>query len=275
MKVVKLSIVCVSLMLVSLMFTSIGNAKIDIETCVGMWLFDEGKGDVAKDSSGNGNDGVLKNDPEWGKGKIGSALKFDGKDDYVEVPDSSSLDVSTEVSISLWAYINHLGTSSGDDVIIDKMVSDPKGPFEILFFSASELEGRFTLASGTTIRLGAGLTPPDKSWHHYASTFQSGEQKLYFDGKAVASNSATGTLIQNDLPIHIGKGVERNYNFDGIIDEAGIFSVALSEAEIREIMSKGFQNILNVSPRGKLATAWGALKSDDESFTKKAPTASL
>jgi hypothetical protein len=41
------------------MFVGISSAKIDLETCVGMWLFDEGSGDVAKDSSGKGNDGDI------------------------------------------------------------------------------------------------------------------------------------------------------------------------------------------------------------------------
>ena len=171
----RLTIICISFIVISLMLAGISYAEIALETCVGMWLFDEGSGDVAKDLSGNRNDGKLMNAPKWLKGKSGTALEFDGKANYVEVPDSSSLDVSTEVSISLWAYINNFGTSTGDDAIIDKMCSDPKGAFEILLFSASELEGRFTLASGTTIRLGQGLglTPEDKSWHHYAATFKS------------------------------------------------------------------------------------------------------
>ena len=31
-------------------------AELDPETCVGVWLFDEGEGDIAADSSGEGND---------------------------------------------------------------------------------------------------------------------------------------------------------------------------------------------------------------------------
>ena len=258
----RLTAVVISFIVISLMFAGLSNARIDEESIMGMWLFNDGKGDTAKDSSPKGNDGKLMNGPEWVKGKSGQALSFDGKANYVEVSDSSSLDVSTEVSISLWAYINNFGTSSGDDVIIDKMCSDPIGAFEILLFSANELEGRFTLATGTTIRLGQGLglTPPDKSWHHYASTFKSGEQKLYFDGKAVAEDNQTGTLIQNDLPIDIGKGVERDYHFDGIIDEVGIFNVALTEKDIKDIMNKGLEGMTAVSQSGKLTTTWGDLK---------------
>jgi len=46
--------------------------------------FDEGSGKVAKDISGNGNDGQII-DAEWVNGKFGKALSFNGKTAYVEV----------------------------------------------------------------------------------------------------------------------------------------------------------------------------------------------
>ena len=87
----KLSLVCISLIVISLMLTGQSSAKIDQETIVGMWLFDEGKGEVTKDSSGNGNDGKLMNGPKWVDGKFGKALEFDGTDDNVEMPNDSGL----------------------------------------------------------------------------------------------------------------------------------------------------------------------------------------
>ncbi len=74
-------------------------------TCsVGMisyWKFDEGAGINARDSAGN-NDGILKEGPVWTSGKIGGALEFDGADDYVEVPDSSSLNPTEEITVMAW-----------------------------------------------------------------------------------------------------------------------------------------------------------------------------
>ena len=62
-------------------------AEADVQDdSVAMWLFDEGTGRVAKDSSGNGNDRILKNTPKKVAGKVGQALKFDGeKKSYVAV----------------------------------------------------------------------------------------------------------------------------------------------------------------------------------------------
>ena len=48
---------------------------------IGYWTFDEGSGNVAADSSGNGNDGTLEGGPNWVSGQLGSALEFEGSDD--------------------------------------------------------------------------------------------------------------------------------------------------------------------------------------------------
>jgi len=60
--------------------------------------FDEGTGDIAKDGSGNGNDGVLNGKPKWVEGKYGSALEFDGKTNYVEVPFSDTLNITENLT---------------------------------------------------------------------------------------------------------------------------------------------------------------------------------
>jgi hypothetical protein len=50
------------------------HAAIDPKTIVGLWLFDEGSGNTAKDSSGNKNDGAFMGKPAWVDGKFGKAL---------------------------------------------------------------------------------------------------------------------------------------------------------------------------------------------------------
>jgi hypothetical protein len=43
---------------------------------VAEWHFDEGEGNIVKDSSGNGNDGTIYG-ATWVDGKFGKALSFD------------------------------------------------------------------------------------------------------------------------------------------------------------------------------------------------------
>ena len=79
---------------------------------VAHWTFDEGSGNIAYDSSGNGNNGTI-NGAEWGDGKYGKALQFNGQDNYVEMPTSNSLEMDANVTIAAW--IN--GIAGGDEVL--------------------------------------------------------------------------------------------------------------------------------------------------------------
>ena len=83
--VTKATIVCVGLIAINLIFTGQNFAEIDPASIIGVWLFDEGKGDAAKDYSPNGNDGTLNEGPKWVDGQFEKALEFDGKDDYVQI----------------------------------------------------------------------------------------------------------------------------------------------------------------------------------------------
>ena len=40
-------------------------------------------------------------------------------------------------------------------------------------------------------------------WHHYASTYDGKEAKLYFDGKPAGAQKLTGPLNQTDAVLHI------------------------------------------------------------------------
>ena len=80
----RLALVCVSIIVISLMFAGVSYAKIDPNTCVGMWIFDENEGDIAKDSSGKGHDGTIQNAKRV-DGKFGAALELDGATSTVEI----------------------------------------------------------------------------------------------------------------------------------------------------------------------------------------------
>jgi len=56
--------ICVSLIVVAV-FTASSYAIIDMGSIVGAWLFNEGQGNTAKDSSGKGKDGNIKGGAKW------------------------------------------------------------------------------------------------------------------------------------------------------------------------------------------------------------------
>ena len=87
---------------------------------VAYYSFNEGTGTQAGDFSGKGNHGTTTNMAEpptatsgWtSAGKLGSALNFDGINDYVNANNSSSLDtsVTNKVTVSGWIKLNTFST---------------------------------------------------------------------------------------------------------------------------------------------------------------------
>ena len=78
-------------------------AEIDPKTAIGVWFFDEGSGDKAKDSSGNGNEGKLLRNINWVDGKFGKALEFDGNTGtYVNCGKGASLNSPSTLTIVAW-----------------------------------------------------------------------------------------------------------------------------------------------------------------------------
>ena len=66
------------------------------------WKFDEGKGNKLIDYSGNHNDGIIHG-ARWTKGRVGGGLEFDGKDDYIEIPKSPSIDsIKDQFTVLFW-----------------------------------------------------------------------------------------------------------------------------------------------------------------------------
>ena len=77
--------------------------------------FAENTGAAAHDRSGNGNDGSLVGGTSWNSaGRYGVGLSFDGVDDYVEIPDSSSLSITGDMTIAAWINVTDFANYTGN-----------------------------------------------------------------------------------------------------------------------------------------------------------------
>ena len=101
-------------------FPLLSVAAVSVDDAIGIWLFDEGRGDVAKDSSPNGNDGELIAGPKWVEGKFGGALEFDGSGTSVETESADKLTGfelgdKTDFTVTAW-----FKTDTGTGFIMSK-----------------------------------------------------------------------------------------------------------------------------------------------------------
>ena len=222
------------------------NASADL---VAYWPLDEGAGDKVFDTSGNDNNGTI-NGATWGVGKYGTALQFNGQNNYVEVPSSDSLELYENVTIAAW--INWI--DAGDAWICIMANGQQNGPWENygLFINRSSRYLYFTLSlDGVHVpqQTPNNITVPNE-WVHVCATWDGSAARIYVNGQRELEIAKAGTLDSPGLPLRIGHRSGSSHYFNGTIDEVRIYNHALTEAEILAAMEggKGYPYALGPSP---------------------------
>ena len=255
-KVTVISFMVISLMFAlsrrhTLLFAGLSYAKIDPKAVVGLWLFDEGKGDVAKDSSENGNDGTLKQGPKWVSGKFSKAIEFDGADDSVNVSDFHLPE--NNWSISSWVkrtglggiWISHNNTRAANNNLHLFFRGSNSGKPEIDYYN-NDLVAKSVVDEGV--------------WAHIVFVVeQNGNRKVYINAELDNEDANVVDYTGGTATLYMGLFFDC-CQYKSLVDEVGIFNVALLEDEIKSIMTKGLKSIAAVSRAGKLTTVWGQIK---------------
>jgi Concanavalin A-like lectin/glucanases superfamily/Protein of unknown function (DUF1565) len=199
---------------------------------VGYWKFDEGSGTSVSDASGNGSTGSLLNGPVWTTGIKGTALSFDGVDDYVDLGSSPSVNI-TGAALTLQAWVK--GSSPGNYKYI---VSKTDG-LDVGYGLYTGISGtlRFYVGKGAGLIVTPDVTSPwDNRWHHVVGTYDGSKLNLYIDGVAGASVAATGNIADSSArSLNIGRFSEGGFSFKGVIDDVQIYNRALSSTEIQQL----------------------------------------
>jgi hypothetical protein len=215
--------------------------------------FDEGKGEVVEDHSEFENDGEIEG-AEWLNGKFNKALSFDGKS-YVGVMPGEEVSIGQETTWALWFKTDVEGQGAHLATLHGTMV---------LYFSGGAISAQVWTNPGAALwnPVNSNVVAESGKWYHVAATWseESGEITIYVNGAEKNSAGAAGKVsFKSGRQLAIGGNDQITYPgtnlFDGIIDEFRIYNLALSQDEIRDIMSA-----LNVSPKSKLPMAWGELK---------------
>ncbi|RKU30423.1 hypothetical protein C6497_04360 [Candidatus Poribacteria bacterium] len=231
------------------MFPALSSA-INTDAALGIWLFDEGNGNTAMDSSKNGNDGELVG-AKWDAGKYGEALKFEGG---AHVSVGAFADYEDEVTIV--ALIKTPSAPAWSDIIV--------GPCGDVIFTLQNHKLNFAGQCAQPIPHNTWSTTllNDDKWHSLAGTYDGKTVKVFVDGKLEASNAAAGAFKIGAK--YIGSRDDKQEAYTGLIDEIAFFNTALSENDVKDIAEGGLSVALgfaSVSPQAKLTTTWGKLKS--------------
>ena len=196
---------------------------------VAHFAFDEGSGTVAGDSSGNGNDGTFTGNPPWVAGKIGGALEFDGRHDYIEVPDSPSLDITDAITIAAWVNPQ----STGDyRWLVAKEAWGAEQTYGLCFTPSESIE--FGISSGTAwLYRQTAETIRNGIWSHVAGQYSPPYIKVFINGQLSQEwDIGSHSINTNDNNLLIAIMTKADQFFSGLADDIRIYDRALTQEEI-------------------------------------------
>lgn len=226
------------------------------------WHMNEGTGTSIGDTSGNGNtSSAFGGDTTWAAGKFGSGLTFDGTDDVVRIPETSSTDIgATTDSFTVSAWFTNASSLPNDGILVGKWAGVASGyPIDIRMDSGGWL--KMSIGDGTN---SPGITTfpslyNDGQWHIVTAVRDVAADtiSLYVDGikKASATDTTTATVANND-DISIGNGATSYtlYDFTGRMDDVRLYNYARTPKQIISDMNGGHPTV--GSPVGSATGQW-------------------
>jgi hypothetical protein len=195
--------------------------------------FDKDDGNYAKDRSGYNNHGVIYGATHVA-GKVGVALSFNDTSNYVDVPNSPSLDITGNLTVMAWIYPTGKGSSSYAR-IVDK--SNGVGLSEPGYRLQKEWENdyHYTMSAGGVWH-DSSRSWVLNQWSHVAWTIDGVHWILYVNAVPEVINE---TALPNhaNVPLSIGNAPTHDRPFQGVIDEVRVYNRALNQAEIQRLMN--------------------------------------
>ncbi len=216
---------------------------------LGCWKFNDGTGTVATDSSPNGRHGTLINGPQWNPSTAplmanliaGSALRFDGTDDSVQVAHDAALN---PFPLTVAAWVRTAQNSPGYVAIANKYAPGSANGYSLHIHHGRVAAFYFRDGTSFVYANDPGLDGgfiADGQWHHVAYIVDGNGGRIFVDGVQTGSLGWTGTAggPSTTTPLLIGRYpfASQTISLDGRLDELTIWNRALDATEVNGLMN--------------------------------------
>jgi hypothetical protein len=190
------------------------------------------------------NNGALIGGATTSAGMAGQAFTFDGVNDSVNVPMTTSLQLTTGATLEFWMKGD---STNALNFCCQGLVATDMYAIEI---ANSGIHFGLSTDNGVTQPFPSSgqVAISTNAWHHVAGTYDGSTIALYVDGVLAASTAHSGSISSNSGFLSIGSEDGRTGTcpscvgtryYKGLIDEVTLYNRALTAGEITDLYNAG------------------------------------
>ena len=221
-----------------------GSGNLNNSGLVALWHFNDA-GPTLADTSGNSFDGTQSGGVSFGEtGKLNQAALFDGGDDVISVPDDDSLDLTGgEFSFVAWIFPMTFGGGNMARIFDNEESGTGGYVFQVMDNGSYTLDGLSVQIQGLGYFNSDPYVVKLSRWQMVAATLSGGTITFYVNGVASGSAGGAAAPSASGNPLLIGNRPDLARGFKGLIDEATIYSRALTGAELKALYHRGAMRV--------------------------------
>jgi hypothetical protein len=192
---------------------------------VANWEFNEGSGNIANDSSASNTAMIYS--ATWTTGVEGYALSFNGNNSYLSCGNSSSLNLTGNLSLEAWIKVPS-APSSDREIIQKGLINWASENYYLELTPAMNV--RFGIGNGSSYNsvLSSSSSPlASNNWYQVVGVADGKNLKIYINGVLQGSILQTITPATNSQSVNISVPYS-GLAFNGIIDDVSIYNVAIT-----------------------------------------------
>jgi hypothetical protein len=199
----------------------------------GEWLFNEGSGDTANDTSVNGNHGVITRLSRITDGTVGNALRFNATNERVTMLNAPDFDLTgPQATFSAYIRVDSMAASRN---IIDKSNALITQGYKLRASTTSKLTF-FIAIEGEQKRIDSYNLLPLDTWLHVVATVTESNLYLYINGaKEPVVTAKTGNITNATFPFQVGAQAFGVAPFSGDIAKVRVWDRGLSDSEVADL----------------------------------------
>jgi hypothetical protein len=200
-----------------------------------LFHLNESSGTSAADASSYGNAGTLTNFPAspW----TGTALNFDGVNDFISVASSPSLDLAGGISLEAW--VNITNNNPANPLTIVSKWDDTNGRRAYLLQLGINRKVQFLLSSDGTANPGSLFTAASaaaltiNTWYHVSATYDGTTMRILINGVQDGTLAGPASVFVSPALLRVGArgnaaSAAENF-FVGAMDEPRVLDYARSD----------------------------------------------